>query len=167
MKNYVEVLDKYVVEILLNEYAIITSNIEHLDECMTSLAIASATCYDSDVLFDRFQTIYTHKIEYINLKLLLDQCISKVKLIYQPIIWAKIKSPTLSMKDLQYLLHLSERTAFRHIEKAYLEIVNIAMSSHLDKKILYIFNNLKVLRCQYEDVKDRRNSYMSKRNVRR
>ena len=100
----------------------------------------------------------TRKNQLINLKIILDKAIKTLSEKDKKILFIKINY-NLQMNEICGILNLKERTAFRHIEKAFENLADALNNSKYYVKLREILDNEEWILEIKEEVKERRMAF--------
>ena len=157
-------IDIYDSEALVKIYRLLRKKCEAIDKFIQNHALYFGPCtaeYGALDVCNNIIELMTRKNQLINLKIILDKAIQTLNDKDKKILFIKINY-NLQMNEICGILDLKERTAFRHIEKAFENLAEALNHSKYYLKLEKILNSEEWIMNIKEEVRERRLSF---RNV--
>lgn len=154
-------IDIYDSEALVKCYRLLNKKCNAIDKFIENHSLyygTSAIEYGSLDVFNNIIELMTRKNQLINLKVILDSAINSLDEKDKQIILVKINY-RLNMEEFCQLLSLKERTAFRWIERAFVNLTKALNNSKYLDKLVNIMNKEIWITNFKDSVKDRRLAY--------
>ena len=157
-------IDVYDAETLVKAYSLIKKKCDAIDKFINNHALyfgSSGAEYGSLDVFNNIIDLMARKNQLINLKIILDNAISRLSDKDKKILFIKINY-NIQMCEICGILELKERTAFRRIEKAFENLADVINNSKYCNKLQNIIDSEMWLRDMKSSIKERRMAYKIK-----
>ena len=157
-------IDVYDSETLIKIYKLIGKKCDAIDKFITNHALYFGPCtaeYGALDVYNNIIELMTRKNQLINLKIILDNALKTLNEKDKKILLIKMNY-NIQISEICGILELKERTAFRHIEKAFENLADALNKSKYARKLERIIDSEDWIRDIKEDVKDRRMAFKSK-----
>lgn len=157
-------IDVYDSEALVKIYKLIRKKCETIDKFIHNHALYFGPCtsdYGSLDVCNNIIELMTRKNQLINLKIIIDKAINTLSEKDKKILFIKMNY-NVQMSDVCGILNLKERTAFRHIERAFENLTDALNNSKYYTKLNRILNNEDWIMEIKEEIKERRMAFRSK-----
>ncbi len=154
-------IDVYDSECLVHIYRFLQKKCDALDDYIKNHAFNFSNSLDefgSVDVYDGIINLIARKNQLINLKLIIDDAISNLDEKDKQIIYVKINY-NLTIDELCGVLSIKLRTAFRRIERAFLNLTAELNASKYIDKLLNIMESELWIKKHKEEVRMRRMSY--------
>ena len=151
-------IDVYDSEALVKIYRLLRKKCEAIDKFIQNHALYFGPCtaeYGALDVCNNIIELMTRKNQLINLKIILDKAIGTLNENDKKILFIKIN-------EICGILDLKERTAFRHIERAFENLADALNKSKYSVKLQKIIDTEEWIQDIKEEVKERRLAF---RNV--
>lgn len=157
-------IDIYDSETLVRIYRFLNKKCEAIDKFIQNHALYFGPCtaeYGALDVCNNIIELITRKNQLINLKIIIDGAIKTLSDKDKKILFIKMNY-NLQMAEICGVLDLKERTAFRHIEKAFENLTQALNNSKYAKKLERIINSEDWICDIKEEVRDRRLAFKCK-----
>ena len=154
-------IDVYDSEAIVKIYRLLTKKCEAIDKFINNHALYFGPCtadFGSLDVCNNIIELMTRKNQLINLKIILDKAINTLTEKDKKILFLKINY-NLQMNEICGILELKERTAFRHIEKAFEHLADALNQSKYCSKLIRIMENEEWIHDMRDEVRERRMSF--------
>lgn len=154
-------IDVYDSEALIKTYRLFKKKCEAIDKFINNHAFYFGPCtaeYGAMDVLNNIIELMTRKNQLINLKIIIDKAIKTLSDKDKKILFIKMHY-NLHMNEICGILDLKERTAFRHVEKAYENLTNALNKSKYSKKLEKLIDGESWIMEVKEEVKERRASF--------
>lgn len=154
-------IDIYDSETLVKIYRLLNKKCEAIDNFIKRHAFNFGSCsaeFSTEDVCNNIIELITKKNQLINLKIIVDNAVKELNENDKKLIFMKMNY-SLSMEELCSVLELKERTAFRRIERAMLNLANALNHSKYLDKLITIMNEEVWISKLREDVRTRRMAY--------
>lgn len=157
-------IDIYDSEALVKIYRLIRKKCDAIDKFIQNHALYFGPCtaeYGALDVCNNIIELMTRKNQLINLKIILDKAINCLSEKDKKILFIKINY-NLQMNEICGILELKERTAFRHIERAFENLAEALNNSKYYSKLCKIINKEEWIQDIKEEIKERRLAFKGK-----
>lgn len=154
-------IDIYDCETIVKIYRVLTKKCDAIDSFIKNHAIyfgPTTAEYGSLDVCNNIIELITRKNQLINLKIIVDNAIKSLNEKDKKILFIKMNY-NISMNEVCGILELKQRTAFRRIEHAFLNLAEALNKSKYSNKLISIMKNEEWIADIKEDVKERRMSF--------
>ena len=154
-------IDIYDSETLIKVYRLLRKKCDAIDKFIQNHALYFGPCtaeYGSLDVCNNIIELMTRKNQLINLKIILDKAINSLSDKDKKVLYIKMNY-NLQMAEICGILDLKERTAFRHIEKAFENLAEALNKSKYYFKLCRIMQEEEWIQDIKEEIKDRRMSF--------
>ncbi|MBR6779087.1 MAG: hypothetical protein IKM43_02965 [Clostridia bacterium] len=154
-------IDIYDSETIVKTYRLLSKKCDAIDKFIRNHAMYFGPCtleYGAEDVCNNIIDLITRKNQLINLKVIVDTAIKGLKEEDKKVLFVKMHY-SLTMSELCGVLELKERTAFRRIEHAYLNLANALNRSKYLVKLETILNAEDWILAIKDDLKNRRMAY--------
>lgn len=159
-------IDIYDSETLIKIYKLITKKCNAIDKFIQNHALYFGPCtaeYGALDVCNNIIELMTRKNQLINLKIIIDKAMSKLNEKDKKILFIKIYY-NLQMNEICGILDLKERTAFRHIERAFENLADELNNSKYCSKLCKIIDNEEWIQDIKQEIKERRLAFRCRAN---
>jgi len=156
-------IDIYDSEALVKIYRLLRKKCEAIDKFITNHAVYFGPCtadYSSLDVYNNIIELMTRKNQLINLKIIIDNAIKRLSVDDKKILYLKMNY-NLQINEICGILNLKERTAFRHIERAFENLAKALNESKYCAKLNKIINSEEWIKDVKEEVQSRRMAFRS------
>ncbi len=156
-------IDKFESEALIKVYGKLEKRCNLIDKFIKNHALYFGPCsseYGAEDVLDNILDLMARKNRLINLKLILDSAIKRLKDVDKQVLFIKMKYK-ISMEEICGVLELKERTAFRRIEQAFVHLAEELNKSKYCNKLQTIINEEDWILSLCEEVRERRLAYVN------
>ena len=157
-------IDIYDSEALIKIYRLLRKKCDAIDKFIQNHALYFGPCtaeYGSLDVCNNIIELMTRKNQLINLKIIIDTAIKNLSEKDKKILFIKMNY-NLQMAEICGILELKERTAFRHIERAFENLADALNNSKYYNKLCKIIDSEEWIQDIKEEIKERRLAYKSK-----
>ena len=154
-------IDIYDCETIVKIYRLLKKKCEAIDKFITNHALyfgPTTAEYGSLDVCNNIIELMTRKNQLINLKIIIDNAIKTLSEKDKKILFIKMNY-NLQMSEICGILELKERTAFRRIEHAFLNLADALNNSKYCDKLIRIMKNEEWIADIKSEVKERRLSF--------
>jgi len=154
-------IDIYDSEALVKIYRLLRKKCEAIDKFIENHALYFGPCtaeYGALDVCNNIIELMTRKNQLINLKIIIDKAINTLNEKDKKILFIKMNY-NLQMNEICGILELKERTAFRHVEKAFEHLAEALNESKYIAKLQRIIQKEEWIQDVKEEVKERRLSF--------
>lgn len=152
--------DKYDAELLIKIYPWLERRCEEIDNSILRLGVSySNNLYNSFNLYDEILNEMEEKSKIINLKLIIDETLKKLKIKSYKTAMFLIHYSELTNYELMVILDVSERNVFRRRETLFLTMASILNDSEYKKKVVSFIDEHGWTRSVLEHIKQRGEGY--------
>ena len=154
-------IDIYDSEALIRIYKLIKKKCETIDKFIQNHALYFGPCtaeYGALDVCNNIVELMTRKNQLINLKIIVDKAIETLSEKDKKILFIKMNY-NIQMAEVWGILDLKERTAFRHIERAFENLAEALNNSKYYGKLCKIISNEEWIQDIKEEIKERRLSF--------
>lgn len=151
----------YDSETIIKIYRLLEKKCNAIDKFINNHAYYfgySSAEYASIDVFNNIIELMARKNQLINLKIIVDNAISKLDDIDKKVLLIKMKY-NISMSEFCGILELKERTAFRRIERAFANLTDALNSSKYQQKLEKIIQAEEWIMDIKEEITERRLAY--------
>lgn len=148
-------------EAMIKIYRTLQKRCDVIDKFINNHAYYFGPCtaeYGALDVYDSIMDLMAKKNELINLKIIIDDAISKLDDCDKKVLFIKMNY-NISINEMCGVLELKERTAFRRIERAFANFSQALNASRYVSKLEKILNSQEWICRIREEVKDRRLSF--------
>lgn len=153
-------LDIFDSETIVKVYRMLKKKCAAIDSFIENHALYygpdSAEFNTYDVL-NNILDLMARKNQLINLKVIVDNAVNSLDINVKKVLYIKMNY-NISMSELCGVLDMKERTAFRWIERAFVDLTNALNNSKYINKLESIINEESWIKDVYDEVKERRMS---------
>ena len=135
-------IDIYDSETIVKVYRLLKKKCEAIDHFIENHAYYFGPCtfeYGATDVYSNILDLMTRKNELINFKIIVDNAIRGLNEKDKKILYIKMNY-NLSLAEMCGILGLKERTCFRHMERAYLNLTNALNRSRYIEKLVALLN---------------------------
>lgn len=157
-------IDIYDSEAIVKIYRMLAKRCNAIDRYINNYAFyfgPSTSDYGSLDVCNNIIDLIERKNQLINLKVIVDNAIKSLKVEDKKILYVKMNY-SISMSELCGILDLKERTAFRHIERAFYNMTEALNKSKYIEKLVHILDSEVWIADIRQEVKERRLSFKMK-----
>ena len=157
-------IDIYDCETIVKIYRLLRKKCEAIDKFINNHAFyfgPTTAEYGSLDVCNNIIELMTRKNQLINLKIIVDNAIKKLPEKDKKILFIKMNY-NISMNEVCGVLELKQRTAFRRIEHAFLNLADALNNSKYCDKLIKIMKNEEWIADIKEEVKERRMAFKCK-----
>ncbi len=157
-------IDIYDSEAIVKIYRMLGKRCEAIDRYINNHAFyfgPSTSDYGSLDVCNNIIDLITRKNQLINLKVIVDNAIKSLSIDDKKILYIKMKY-SISILELCGILELKERTAFRHIERAFYHLTEALNKSKYIEKLEKILDSEIWISDIREEVRERRMAFKCK-----
>ena len=157
-------IDIYDCETIVKIYRLLKKKCEAIDKFITNHALyfgPTTAEYGSLDVCNNIIELMTRKNQLINLKIIVDNTIKSLNEKDKKILFIKMNY-NISMNEICGILELKQRTAFRRIEHAFLNLAEALNNSKYKDKLIKIINNEDWILDIKQEVKERRLAFKGK-----
>ena len=151
-------IDIYDSEALIKIYRLLRKKCDAIDKFIQNHALYFGPCtaeYGSLDVCNNIIELMTRKNQLINLKIIIDTAIKNLSEKDKKILFIKMNY-NLQMAEICGILELKERTAFRHIERAFENLADALNNSKYYNKLCKIIDSEEWIQDIKEEIKERR-----------
>jgi hypothetical protein len=157
-------IDIYDSEALIKIYRLIKKKCDTIDKFIQNHALYFGPCtaeYGALDVCNNIVELMTRKNQLINLKIIIDKAIEKLSDKDKKILFIKMNY-NIQMVEVCGILDLKERTAFRHIERAFENLTDALNGSKYYNKLCRIIDSAEWIQNIKSEIKESRLSFRSK-----
>jgi len=157
-------IDIYDSETIVKIYRMLNKKCEAIDKFIKEHALYFGPCtleYGAEDVCNNMIDLITRKNQLINLKIIVDNALKHLSNNDKQILLIKMNY-SISMEELCGILELKERTAFRRIERAFINLSDQLNKSKYCTKLEKILNNEDWIYSIKQEVKTRRMAFKCK-----
>ncbi len=157
-------IDIYDSEAIIKIYRMLAKRCDAIDRYINNHAYyfgSSTSEYGSLDVYNNIIDLIERKNQLINLKVIIDNAIGSLDVDDKKILYVKMNY-TISMAELCGILDLKERTAFRHIERAFYNLTDALNNSKYIEKLIQILESEIWISNIRKEVRERRMAFKYK-----
>lgn len=154
----------YDSEALVKVYRMLNKKCEAIDHFIREHALyfgPNTVEYGAEDVCNNILDLIARKNQLINLKIIIDSAIKNLSVNDKKILFIKMHY-SISMEELCAVLELKQRTAFRHIERAYENLCGVLNNSKYLGKLEYILSMEDWINAIREEVREYRMAFKCK-----
>lgn len=156
-----KMIDIYDSETLVKVYRMLSKKCEAIDNFIKEHALyfgPSTIEYGAEDVCNNMIDLLTRKNQLINLKIIVDNAVKRLSDNDKKILMIKMHY-NLSMEEICAILELKERTVFRYIERAFLNLSEMLNKSKYCKKLEQIIDQEDWIFSIKQDIRSRRMAF--------
>lgn len=157
-------IDIYDSEAIVKTYRMLNKKCEAIDKFINNHAFyfgPTTSDYGSLDVCNNIIDLIERKNQLINLKVIVDNAIRSLDIDDKKILYIKMKY-SISISELCGILELKERTAFRHIERAFAHLTDALNNSKYIEKLMRILDSEIWISDIREEIRERRMAFKRK-----